>query len=75
MEQEQESQELIILDEGAICSCRGLKAIIKAKVKVQVKVKAKAKRKSKSKRTRKRKSTSMCKKVNVQQGRTGDPTH
>ena len=31
--------------------------------------------KSKSKRTRKRKSTSMCKKVNIQQDRTGDPTN
>jgi len=93
MQQEQESQELIILDEGAICSCRGLcknnkakatgtaKANAKAKQKqtqkqkAKAKVKTKVKRKSKSKRTRKRKSTSKSRKVNVQQGRTGDPTH
>jgi len=51
------------------------KATAKVKRKAKAKAKAKAKRKSKSKRTRKRKSTNMCKKVNVQQGRTGDPTH
>jgi len=42
MQQEKESQELIILDEGAICSCRALCENNKAKANVHAKAKAKA---------------------------------